>query len=273
MPLPGKPQTDLPTVISKGWLLSGGSLKKSAIVDDVLELSHDQLFVRVRKESKWVSEFVTGEAWGNHPLKGTKVFELILQKLQKALLQQEMVKVKASESNNAVIGLGLDDEADEAQHSLAKRRKTAAKHTGKDKFVEIQMPVEPDSTEMVAVKVLSKLLKDAIWLELKDDTLSWLRRYMRAELASMVQEKTEKKEQGNKKKAAKDEAQAVKDQSMEVEPYWCSAASSWRVKTLPGNSPKTYYVARRPEETFLERCQAMKQLAKDRALEEMQRSS
>ena len=91
-----------------------------------------------------------------------------------------------------------------------------------------------------------------MWIRCDEEHLGWSASYVRAELRTEAEKAAVARSHDATARAAK-------------APYWCSAASVWRVRYCesPGSKPlvKSWYVARTPEESFGPRTAEAKAMA------------
>jgi hypothetical protein len=239
----------VPAVMEQAIVLRGGSVGKTAVIVEPTCMSEGQLlFCQVGKVTPWLCLFATGASSGTRPLTSTGFADM----LRTQLRQHSLRRVMGAEGTGSVSSLGFDDEGDFGSTvtptKVGKKRKAEALLEAE--VVEFEVPVTFGSSETVSVQVLNRQLRDSIWLRCDLPHMEWLRAYILSEIkASIAQEKSQNHKSEHLSNV-----------------YWCSAASSWRVRFGKADI-KNFYVPRKPPETYKNRVAATKAFAEEHALQ------
>jgi hypothetical protein len=239
----------VPAVLESAMVLRGGCVGKTPVIVEPTCLSEGQLlFCQVGKVTPWLCMFSTGCSSGTRPLTSTGFADLLRTQLRQHSLRRAM----AVEGTDSVSSLGFDEEdGAESQASPVKAgRKRKAAALLEAEVVEFEVPLTFGSSEKFKVQVLNRQLRDSIWLRCDLSHMDWLRAYILSEIKAGF---------------AQDKSQNHKNEHMS-NVYWCSAASSWRVRFGKADI-KNFYVPRKPAVTYKERVAATKALAEEHALQ------
>lgn len=251
---------DAPIMLRKELVLSGTSMPEPIIMSDIQYCSSKQPYVQLTVKSKWLCLLATGSLPRNRPLASCKLFELL-----KARISDAWTSPADDGAEGPVDGLALLGLADEVVHQeQTKRYHRKRQDVGLQNWRAVSVPVGPKSAQSRTIKVLLKSAREAPWIELTTDNLSWLRQYLRDEIAALGANP----EGSTTSSAADAEQQGLKLLADEELIWWCNATSSWRISaTPPGSKTRVrsdVYVSRSPPETFRERVQLALEKAKER---------
>ena len=76
--------SDAPLTLTTEVVLRGGSMKEPLILQDIEFCSERQPYIKVSKDSRWLCLVVTGALPRKRPLAGSKIFDLLRDKVSAA---------------------------------------------------------------------------------------------------------------------------------------------------------------------------------------------
>ena len=258
---------DTPIMLRQELVLSGGSLAEPIIMPaaDMECCSSQHTYVNLAKQSKWLCLLVTGSLPRNRPLSRSGLFDLLRKLVSDAWTSTGTADVSAPAEG--LSALGLDDESD---HLLKLKRDHRKRQLpGVQTWRAVSVPVHPHSAGSRTINVLLKSAQYAPSMELTADNLSWLRQYLREEIASASAPTVADPAGSTTSIATYADQKEPKVYDPEKEGiWWCSCTSVWRVSAnCPGETTRVrrdVFVSREPTETFrdrvLERLEDAKQL-------------
>lgn len=246
--------------LEQAWILRPAPGVPPAIVEPVVQSSDGELFCKVSKTLRWVSWWTVGATTSKRPMAGSQFTDVIHAAMAKDILEGD------TEASDAIADLGLDDDDDDEMLALpppsehagpsasarsspqsSKDRKRKREHRKQKEVLVLTIPTTKAGGGTTQLRVLNRAHKEAVWLKLDTAHLEWLRTYVRSEL---VEGPT------NVPKEAADPAPKA--------PYWCSAASCWRIKWRDAEGEirtRNFFVPRKPAETFAQRAADTRQQA------------
>ena len=242
-------------------VVSGGNLPEHMILTEVELCSQGKQYVKVHKKAQWLCHMVTGRRAAARPLAATRLLDNLRNAVSATWdtggLQPEPTGLAA---------LGLDD--DRSDDTRKEKRDGHRKRIlpGSQNWAEVTMPVSPGATQKRRIKVLKKTDREAAWIELNTENLTWMRNYFRDEIARPPDERSTTTESGDPPESQKPFPSTPGEHI-----WWCSAASVWRitakVKWSTVLQRAEVYVSRNPSDDFGSRVIEAKEVAKQKQAE------
>ena len=231
--------------LETGWVLRTGDGQVPYVVEPVTTSSTQEVYCKVAKHLKWVSWFCVGATVSKRAMSGSTFTDMIHSEMRRASLAAVLP------DDAGVAALGLDDDDGDEDGGLrpasnpGSGRKRKRSSLASPESIELTVPVAKGSQKTTTIRVLTRQIKDAVWMKLDARHLEWLRGYVQSELA------------GGARKAPRPRAEVKKA-------FWCNSASCWRVRYQDEHGAaavRNWYVSRMPKETFAARAAEVRERA------------